>query len=385
MRNYIRRPHAVSAALTVAEVAGAYDYPVRFVGKGITVGIIELGGGYSQPYFDALGWHVAAISVNGGKNAQDGPNGADAEVQLDIEVVGSLAPAAQINVYFAPNTEAGFLAAVKLARAQCDVISISWGQAENQWSLSAVKAMSVEFQAARASGVTVFAAAGDSGSNDSTSAPVTDYPASDPNVVGCGGTRLTLNPDGSRASEVVWDDNDTTSATGGGVSKVFPGRDVPDVAGNADPQTGYQVTIDGGRYVIGGTSAVAPLYAGQTAATLEALGDVRFDYMNTVVSNPSICYDVTAGDNGAFRAGPGRDQTTGFGVVDGGRLLAVLQAGTTPPSPPDPGPTAAADAGLVTAFEAWETTYWAKHTKAGRTLIAAGEQWESAHGYEPPA
>lgn len=324
---YIRRPRAVTSSLAAAAVAKAYNYPTGVTGDGVTVGIVELGGGFPAPSFPG----VTAVSVDGGQNTQDGPNGADAEVQLDIEIVQQVAPGAKIRVYFAPNTDAGFADAIKRAHGECDVVSVSWGAPENEWSSSAIAAMHAAITAAPAL-VNIFAAAGDSGSNDGTSAPVTDYPASDPNVIGCGGTRLTLNADGTRAAEVTWDDNDTTSATGGGLSKVFPGRQVPDVAGNADPQTGYQVTVDGGSYVIGGTSAVAPLYAGLTALLIEATG-ARFDFLKTVMANPQVCYDVTVGDNGAYRAGPGRDQVTGFGVVDGGKLLAVLK-GATPPPPP---------------------------------------------------
>jgi kumamolisin len=88
---------------------------------------------------------------------------------------------------------------------------------------------------------------------------------SSPSVVGSGGTRLTLGADGARTSEVVWNDNPTSSATGEGLSTHCPGRHVPDIAGNADPQTGYQVLVDGQSAVIGGTSAVAPLYAAMAA------------------------------------------------------------------------------------------------------------------------
>ena len=163
------------------------------------------------------------------------------------------------------------------------------------------------FAAARASGVTVFAASGDTGSRDGTSRNTADYPASDPNVVGCGGTRLTLTSGGTRAAEVVWDDNPTRSATGGGVSTFFPGRQVPDVAGNADPETGYQVVVDGEPVVIGGTSAVAPLYAAMAAVARQAYGHAC-DFANLVSTNPTVAFDVTVGNNGGIdgRARPRR-------------------------------------------------------------------------------
>lgn len=346
----IRRPRtAQPVSLTALQVAKAYNYPTGlYTGKGQTCGIIELGGGFSQPdltaYFGRLGLPVPSVTsvpVAGGQNKSDGPDGADGEVLLDIEVAASVAPGAQFRVYFAPNTDAGFLAAIKQAGTDgCRVITISWGGPESSWSTSSMTSFDAEFAAARAAGVSVFVAAGDSGADDGTGTPSVDFPASSPNVIGCGGTRLTLAADGSRAAEVVWDDSDTSSATGGGVSKQFPGRDVPDVAGNADPDTGYEVTVDGGQYVIGGTSAVAPLYAGLALLLLEATSGAQFDLLKVIPANPSVCFDVTSGDNGAFRAGPGRDETTGFGVVDGGRLLAVLSDApappVTPPAPPIP-------------------------------------------------
>lgn len=345
LRNYIRKPRAATRSFSSArEVAKAYNYPLNLTGKGYTAGIIELGGGFGQfditAYFSNLGLPiptVISVPVAGGQNKSDGPDGADGEVLLDIEVVGAVAPEATIRVYFAPNSDSGFLAAINQAVADgCHVVSISWGQAESQWSSSALKEFDAAFLAARKAGVVVFAAAGDSGSTDSTSSNVTDYPASDPNVLGCGGTRLTVNADGSRSTEVTWNDNPTTSATGGGVSKVFTGRQVPDVAGNADPDTGYSVLVDGGEYVIGGTSAVAPLYAGLTLLLCEGVGTPigqRVDFYNTLATNLGAIWDVTAGDNGGYKAGPGRDNVTGLGVVDGTKLLAVLTDDIADPAP----------------------------------------------------
>src|SRR5262249_42975706 len=149
------------------------------------------------------------------------------------------------------------------------------------------------FQDAGTMGKTVFVAAGDNGSSDgqSDAGNHVDFPASSPYVVGCGGTTLEANVSTDTiTSEVVG--NETASnegATGGGVSDFFPkpsyqdsvnvpaptsqagGRGVPDVAADADPVTGYQVTIDGSTTTIGGTSAVAPLYAGLFARITLAL------------------------------------------------------------------------------------------------------------------
>ena len=160
-----------------------------------------------------------------------------------------------------------------------------------------------------------------------------DYPASSPNVLACGGTNLTIDAHGDRSAEVTWDDDDRSSATGGGDSVFFPGRAVPDVAGSASPSHGWTISVNGELQTIGGTSAVAPLYAALYVLLLEANGGKPFDFLNTVLTNPDVCFDVTAGDNGAFRAGPGRDKTTGFGVVDGRRMLAKLTGSNQVPAP----------------------------------------------------
>lgn len=324
-----------SSAYLARTVAKAYNCPVdSYDGTGVTIGIIELGGGFNPADMHKAGLSttVVAISVSGGQSKSDGPNGADGEVMLDVEVAAGVATGAKIRVYFATNTDAAFINATEQAASECDVVSISWGGPETQWSTGSIKAFSAVLATARQRGVPVFVASGDTGSRDSTSANTVDYPASDPSVIGCGGTRLTLGGAGQRTAEVTWDDDDTQSATGGGVSRAFPGRQVPDVAGNASPTTGYQVVVDGSAYVIGGTSAVAPLYAACYAVIRQAYGK-SFDLLNTILTNPTICYDVTIGDNGGFKAGPGRDQTTGFGVVDFGKLLTVLNSGAQIPAP----------------------------------------------------
>lgn len=402
LHNYIRRPRAATKPLTALDVAKAYNYP-KLTGKGYKAGIIELGGGFGQAdlntYFGGLGLpvpNVVSVPVAGGKNQSDGPDGADGEVLLDIEVLGAVAPDAEIRVYFAPNSDSGFLAAINQAVADgCHVMSISWGQAESQWSSSSLQKFDAAFLAARTAGCVVFAAAGDSGSKDSTGSNVTDFPASSPNVIGCGGTRLTVNSDGSRSSEVVWDDSDTTSATGGGVSKVFPGRQVPDVAGNADPYTGYEVVVDGEQYVIGGTSAVAPLYAGLTLLLCEGVDapvGQRVDVLNTLTTNPGVFFDVTAGDNGGYRAGVGRDDVTGMGVADGSKLLGVLTDSTADPAPigggapfqppqPVPTPTPTPDPTTVSIPSALakDVTLWARRciTRKGDSKQdkAVAQEW----------
>jgi kumamolisin len=270
---------------------------------------------------------------------------------LDIEVIGALAPRANIAVYFAPNTDQGFYAAISQAAHDATrhtaVISISWGGPEDSWTAQARAAMQSALEDAAGLGVTVTAASGDSGSSDGESdgAAHVDFPASSPYVLGCGGTRL----EGSGAtitSEVVW--NETSAgegASGGGVSVEFPlpawqadsgvpkspggqgGRGVPDVAGNADPMTGYQVLVDGQTQVIGGTSAVAPLWAALVARCNQKLGRPLGDVHAALYALGGQGFrDITSGNNGSFQAGPGWDACTGLGSPAGAALAAALAA-----------------------------------------------------------
>ncbi len=343
------------------QLATLYDFPKGLDGSGQSIAIIELGGGYStadlQTYFANLGVslpNVIAVSVdNAGNNPTGSADGPDGEVMLDIEVAGAVAPKANIVVYFAPNTDIGFLDAINTAMHDTvnkpSVISISWGSAESEWTTQSQNAFNQAFQNAAALGVTVCAAAGDNGSSDGVSdghAHV-DFPASSPYVLGCGGTRLN-SAQNKISSEVVWNDLPFGGATGGGISDVFDppawqsganvppssnsggrrGRGVPDVAGDADPVTGYDVLVDGKSTVIGGTSAVAPLYAGLVAIINQGLGS-QVGYLNpllyTKVSD-SIFVDITNGNNGSYKAGKGWDACTGLGRIDGSRLLSALKA-----------------------------------------------------------
>jgi len=344
-RNTVVQPRAHQTSLTALQVAKAYSFPVgQASGRGFTAGIIELGGGYKPAQlaqcFTGQGLPVPTftdVRIGDGSNSPDGPNGADGEVQLDLEIAGAIAPAANFRVYFAGNSDTDFLDALKQATLECDGVSISWGASENQWDAAVMDDFEEVIENARKNGVPVFVAAGDSGSTDSSGAGnQVDFPASAPSAIGCGGTRLAVTTSGQRSSEMVWNDNSRTSATGGGVSQHFPGRTVPDIAGNADPDTGYEVSIDGQEYVVGGTSAVAPLMLGLHALLWELTGGPTFDFSNLIATNPQAMYDVTVGNNGGYRAGPGRDNVTGWGVPDGGKLLAALRSGIPAPVPPTP-------------------------------------------------
>jgi kumamolisin len=344
---------------TPLELAKLYDFPTGVDGAGQCIGIIELGGGYKPAdlatYFGSLGLavpKVKAVLVDHAKNHPTNANSADGEVLLDIEVAGAVAPKALIAVYFAPNTTQGFLDAITTAVHDSvnkpSVISISWGSAETNWTTQSMTQYDEAFKAAAAMGVTICAAAGDNGSSDGVAdgKAHVDFPASSPNVLACGGTKLLASAT-AISTESVWNEGATSSATGGGVSDFFarpdyqakagvplragtagkPGRGVPDVAGDADPATGYEVRVDGQDFVIGGTSAVAPLWAGLIALMNQKLGH-PVGFLNPMLygslQGKGVTHDITTGNNGAFSAKAGWDACTGWGSPDGAKLLKAL-------------------------------------------------------------
>jgi kumamolisin len=354
-----------SVSYSPKQLATFYGFPTNATGVGTKIAVIELGGGYVQAdldrYFTGLGLTVKPVvfhSIDGAKNAPGDPNGADGEVMLDLCVAGAMAPGAELHCYMAPNTDAGFLDAINQAITdKMTAISISWGAPEADWTASSITAYNAAFQRAVDAGITVTAAAGDSGSSDGLAGKNVDFPASSPLVLGCGGTSL---PSLSTSAEAVWNDGGGV-ATGGGISALFalpayqakanvPGaryRGVPDVAGNADPSTGWNVIIDGSNYVIGGTSAVAPMWAALAACLTQALGK-NVGFLNSALYSLTGWYrDVLSGNNGAYSARSGYDCCTGMGVPVGTKLLTALQTVTPTPAPtptpvqptPDPVPT----------------------------------------------
>ncbi len=381
-RSHLRRaarPAAgakASTSFTPVAIAALYGFPTGVDGAGECIGIIELGGGFRPAdlttYFSGLSIaepQVVAVSVDQAQNTPTTADGADGEVMLDIEVAGAIAPGARIAVYFAPNTDQGFLDAVTTAIHDAvnkpSVISISWGSAESTWTAQAMTQFDQAFQAAAAMGVTICVAAGDNGSSDGVTdgKPHVDFPASSPNALACGGTSITAS--GSTiASEVVWNDGSNGGATGGGVSTVFPlptyqanagipsvagtsatGRGVPDASGNADPATGYQVLVDGQSMVVGGTSAVAPLWAGLVALMNQQLGK-PVGFLNPLLygslADQGLLNDIVSGSNGDYTARSGWDACTGWGSPRGAALSKALASTLTVPGPvpaPTPAPT----------------------------------------------
>jgi kumamolisin len=345
---------AHSAGYTPLDVAKAYHFPSGD-GAGEHIAVISLGGRYDDTtqaqYLKSVGVaHVPfnVVNVDGGADDSraDGPTG---ENTLDAEVIGSLVPNADKTMYIAPNTDRGFLDAIATAlhdKHHNTAISISWGSAEQHYAPQDIRAFNELFKEAKAMGVNVFCAAGDNGSSDGIhdGNAYVDFPSSSPSVIANGGTKLLTDANGGIAKETVWNElAQGAGATGGGISTLNPkpptqsglpirGRGVPDIAGNADPVTGYRVLVPPGEgnskpafEIIGGTSAVAPLYAALAARLEENLGKPLGDFQKAIYDAPASAFnDITSGNNGEYHAGPGWDAVTGRGSVDGTALLHAL-------------------------------------------------------------
>ncbi len=349
-KSYIAFPSPLRARATsnwrVAELCAAYKVPKGTCPGGGRIGILELGGGYTQADLDKFSAnngmptiHVTDVPVG----SNNSPGGADdAEVLLDIQVAAAVYYYAtgqmpEILVFWAPNAFDSFKTIVEKAVEEgCDVLSISYGADESRWehfAPGAAQALEEAVKTAAAKGLAVFAASGDNASGDSDPGANVDMPSACPHVIGCGGTRKVRGME-----EVVWGDgNPDGEGTGGGYSNIFPmpawqtnnhappgengGRMVPDVAADADPQTGYLVVINGAETPIGGTSAVAPFYSGLFASFGKNLGFIG----ETLWKNPSAFTDIVTGSNGGFSAAPGPDPCTGLGVPIGTALASIFE------------------------------------------------------------
>ena len=360
------KPRAASAGHRPQDIAQLYGFPSG-TGAGQTVSLIELGGNFGPAdlatYFADVGVTtppvVSAVNVTKNPEPYGSDPGADGEVMLDVEVVGAIAPGAHIQVYFADNTDAGFYDAASRAvhDGSTSVVSISWGGPEESFTDQSRSLWDQLGEAAALLDVTVLAASGDDGASDERQngdgKKHVDFPASAPHVIACGGTRLDA-AGGTIGAEIVWNESALSEgASGGGESTVFavPSyqtgcqavtgqaltmRGVPDVAGNADPETGYLTRADGANGLTGGTSAVAPLWAAFSAILNQNLGKpIGFfpPFAYTAKSLRPLFRDITSGNNSyngvtGYDAHAGWDACTGLGSPDGAQWLDALKTAT---------------------------------------------------------
>jgi subtilase family serine protease len=348
-------------------VATAYEidplHAAGLDGKGMTIGIVSFDTFTASDVdrFDQREGITGAPDVEIVRlpGAVEEPGHGAGEVALDIQVIRGIAPQAQIIDYEGANTADGFVPIIAriVADARAQIVSISWGTCENRNIRSAMAAEQRELAAAYAAGISIFVASGDDGAYDCRRiqisdnlfdrdlSPGVDWPAASPNVIAVGGTFLTVREDGTYFDEAGWEEPLGGGGGGGGLSKnqdrpdwqAGAGvdnsqsngkRQVPDVAGPADPLSGFYVEytepdqgVVSGR--VGGTSAAAPLWAssmllaqqlaqGQGIATLGPLAPVLYQIAAEQPAG-AVFHDVIKGGNLLYEAGPGWDYSTGLG------------------------------------------------------------------------
>jgi len=335
---------------TGSKMAELYKFPAGN-GSGQNIGIVQLDGSFSQNelnyYFSSRNLGTApAVNVVLLNGTAQKTNEADIEVALDVQIIAAVCPAANITIYFSPNSIQGFYEAIRVAGLNNDVVSISWGQDEQSY-LQTYGYLNSFSNLIGGLGKPVFIASGDYGSAGLTGSGLhVSFPASVPTAFACGGTTIVTDATNtSIVGETTW------TGSGGGYSAYYPipvwqtsivpglKRGVPDFSANADPRTGYSVyTQRTGNIVVGGTSAVAPLMAapfalinGNRGATAK-ISSINSDMYTFLGMN--VYRDITAGSNGAYSASSGWDPATGLGVINGINLQNLIYP--APPAPPKP-------------------------------------------------
>ena len=350
------------------EIAKAQNIPMGTGGEGQHGGFISLSGGIDLPdynkFFPEHNLEQPAplriVEVDGAKNSPNSGDGGDTENSLDAYQLQSVAPKANIDMILGKNSDQGLVGVFvrgifpRFGEAQKSALSSSWGLAEGSQTTQAVNTLGLQFRMAAIRGVQIFAGAGDNGAKANTALYQPEYPASDPYVTGVGGLRMILDGDGKLSNATTWNEGEHSS-TGGGISKIFsvpwwqknfkmpfnidtglPGRGSPDISTDAAKATGYPVRVNGQNYVIGGTSAGAPLYTGMMLninAELASKGIQPVTPLNPWMyargNDKNIFHDIVGGGNHGYQSGDGWDAATGLGWVDGTEFLKAMVANQT--------------------------------------------------------
>lgn len=335
------QPHTVPPS--ASDIAARYLFPDAD-GAGQSVAVVQLRGEFKPDDFakcmssQGVSAKLPVVKrVDNAELAHEIETEKDIESAIDTQIVGALAPGAQIVVYAAPDDERGVLDAIRTAifdeEQMPTIVSISFGFPEYLWTPAALTILDELFTAAALVGVSVFCASGDNGAElDADGTPHVLAPASSPFAHACGGTQLA---DGNGASsEVVW------PKTGGGFSDRFAvppwqievvkaGRGVPDFAAEAMP--GHRVYFNGTAFAMGGTSAVAPMWSALTARIAQRLGHPLgfFAPLLYNVGARTSFRPITSGGNDQYKSAPGWNPCTGLGVPIGTALESTL-AGKIP-------------------------------------------------------
>lgn len=384
-------------------------------GSGRTAGLVQFDG-FKQSDITAFTKQYnlpsitpAVVPVDGG---MPNPGSGQIEVTLDIDSVAVYAPNAAQVVYEAPNTDQAWTDEwAKIASDnKVDTLSSSWLLGEAcAGGLLAGTHDSISQMVAQ--GVTVLSASGDWGAygcewNGDSTTLTADYPASDPNVTGVGGTHLQTGSGGSYQSESVWNSGSSGSTrSGGGYSSTYSTpswqsavnsgqyRSVPDVALAADPNSGgLSIVLNGGWTTVGGTSESSPLWSGFILDAVQKAGK-RLGAINPTIyatagssSYGADFHDVTQGTNGYYKAGPGYDLATGWGSPVGDKLITALTGGTTPPPTNDFSIALDPASGTVTPGQSTSTTVTTKVTSGSAeniTLSASGLPPGATASFDP--
>jgi len=328
------QPH--TTPLSARDVAARYEFPDAD-GSGQTVGLIQLRGTFKPDDFTkcmiAQGVTAKLPVVKRVDNAElehAEETEKDVESAIDTQIIGALAPGAQIVIYAAPDDERGVLDAVRAAifddENRPSILSVSFGFPEHLWTPVALTILDELFTAAALLGVSVFCAAGDNGAElDAAGNAHVLAPASSPFAHACGGTQLD---DANAVAESAW------PKTGGGFSKFFDappwqgaraGRGVPDVAAEVMP--GYAVVFAKTELAAGGTSAAAPMWSALIARINQRLGvPTGFIAPLLYAASATLFRDVTSGGNDRYQSAAGWNPCTGLGVPIGTGIDAMLRA-----------------------------------------------------------
>ncbi|MCY0881518.1 MAG: S53 family peptidase, partial [Firmicutes bacterium] len=355
------------------DIAKAYNFPVGLKGKNVTIGILEFTNGYNIHDLNAF-WdrfslprpHVEFVSVDGEPNS-GGINFWDLEATLDLEWAGAMAPGAKLVVYeasggtsdksFALSVLRALTRAIRDKKHHPDILSFSYGNAESRVPTATIRAWDAIIAQGALMGIPTLVASGDTGAyglrGPGHKRPHVDAPAACPHAVAVGGTSLVLDRNKKRFSEKGWANIHNNGASGGGISQAFdvpeyqqyialplkkdmkPGRGVPDVALNADPETGYAVYFQGQEGVVGGTSVSAPVWAAIIALLFEQRannGKHRMALLHNALyslKDSEAFYQIVEnhndyGDVEGYQCAPGWNAVTGLGVPDVARLLGEL-------------------------------------------------------------
>jgi kumamolisin len=322
------------------QLTGAYDVnALNATGSGQNVALFELDA-FQQSNIDAYDKRFGLApptptvkKIDGGVRLGQGQT----EVELDIEAVRAIAPKAALTVFEGPNSDKGIIDTyAAIVNSEIPDVSISWGGPEQASSQADIQAQDTLYKQAAAQGQSLFAASGDSGSDDiGNGGTSVDFPASDPFITGTGGTHLVVSGNNAHSAESGWVDS------GGGDSVLFAApdyqaslgskvRQVPDISADADPATGLAVFTRGQFTVVGGTSAAAPEWAGFTALYNQLAatkGKPALGFANPALyklTGTAALHDIVGGGNGAFHAVKGYDRVTGLGSYDAAKFVAAM-------------------------------------------------------------